>query len=424
MQVPPTGLRRWIWGALACGIAGLMVFLLWPDNGDDDVQDAPPPAPVVLMRVEGAPLSRTIEAIANVQSAESVIVTAETSGRIAAILFREGQRVRRGQPLVRLVNDQQAADLAAARAEAAELRQRLERQRRLVAEGAIPRGQVDDLARQVQAAEARANSLRVILDNTTVRAPFAGVIGLRAISPGAFVNPGDELAAIEDDSSVRLRFTVPEAQLRSIRVGASVEARTPSIADRSFRAQVTSIDTRVGSGQRTLEAEARLPNPDGLWRAGMLADIRIAVETVSGALRVPPLAVQVRGPVQFLFRAVQGCAERVEVETGERGSDRLEILSGLSSGDLLVVEGFEDLSSGDPVRAIRPDGGRSGKGDEEAGGASGDGDNGEGDDAEPTEQELKANAQARDRCARLIQQRRQAREKRTEQPQSTGPPAR
>jgi membrane fusion protein (multidrug efflux system) len=310
--------------------------------------------------------------------------------------FSDGQRVSRGQVLFRLESDQEAADLNAAQADAAELRGRLARLQRLVDEGAVARGQVDDLRRQVQAADQRAASLRTLLNDTVVRAPFSGAVGLREVSPGALVQPGDELVSLDDTRAVKLRFTLPERQISQVRVGAAIEARNPAYPDRVFRGEVTGFDSRLGASQRTLEVQARLPNDEGLWRAGMLADVRITTETVEQPVTVPPLAVQVRGDVQFVYRAVQGCAQRVEVQVGQREADRLEILQGLKPGDAVVVEGFQELATGQPIieRGQQPGGQpQQGEGADEKK---------KGGDGDEKRRQQEQNRQAEERCQRAV----------------------
>ncbi len=391
--------RRWaliIGGLLVLAVAVLLLIRL--RGGGDEAEGAEQggPTTVVLARAGGDPLARTVEAVANVEAAESVVITAEAAGRIVSVGFSDGQRVSRGQVLFRLESDQEAADLRAAQADAAELRGRLVRLQRLVDEGAVARGQVDDLRRQVQAADQRAASLRTLLNDTVVRAPFSGAVGLREVSPGALVQPGDELVSLDDTRAVKLRFTLPERQISQVRVGAAIEARNPAYPDRVFHGEVTGFDSRLGASQRTLEVQARLPNDEGLWRAGMLADVRITTETVEQPVTVPPLAVQVRGDVQFVYRAVQGCAQRVEVQVGQREADRLEILQGLKPGDAVVVEGFQELATGQPIveRGQQPGGQpQQGEGADEKK---------KGGDGDEKRRQQEQNRQAEERCQRAV----------------------
>ncbi|QYF87395.1 efflux RND transporter periplasmic adaptor subunit [Brevundimonas sp. PAMC22021] len=400
--------RRWaliVGGLLVLAVAVLLLVRL--RGGGEEAQGAEQggPTTVVLARAGGDPLARTVEAVANVEAAESVVITAEAAGRIVSVGFSDGQRVSRGQVLFRLESDQEAADLNAAQADAAELRGRLARLQRLVDEGAVARGQVDDLRRQVQAADQRAASLRTLLNDTVVRAPFSGAVGLREVSPGALVQPGDELVSLDDTRAVKLRFTLPERQISQVRVGAAIEARNPAYPDRVFRGEVTGFDSRLGASQRTLEVQARLPNDEGLWRAGMLADVRITTETVEQPVTVPPLAVQVRGDVQFVYRAVQGCAERVEVQVGQREADRLEILQGLKPGDAVVVEGFQELATGQPIveRGQQPGGGQEQQGEGADQKKKGEGaDQKKKGDGDEKRRQQEQNRQAEERCQRAV----------------------
>lgn len=336
------------------------------------------PVTVAVAPVEAASITRTIEAVADVAAAEGVVLTAERAGRVAAVLFREGERVPRGTVLVRLDAAQEQADVAVQRAAALELRGQLARRVPLAAEGALPQGQVDDLRRQLQAAEARIGSARALLQDTVIRAPFAGTVGLRELSPGALVSPGDEIATLDKLDSVQLRFTVPERELGRLRVGAPISARSPAFPDRVFEGRIASFDSRLDAAQRTLAVEASVPNPDRALRPGMLANVSIGAETVARALLVPALAVQVRGGTHFVYRIAGGCAERVEVEIGERRPDRIEVRRGLRPGDRVAIEGLQQLSGGEPVR-IRGERPPPGQGKAGAGKAAG----GEKADGEP-----------------------------------------
>jgi membrane fusion protein (multidrug efflux system) len=318
-------------------------------GGAKDEGGGPPPPVVTVVEVRTDPVTRSIEGVADVAAAEAVVLTAKFAGRVAEVLFREGERVARGQPLVRLDAEQEAAEVAVLRAGADELRGQIERRAVLAEEGALPRGEVEDLRRQLRAAEARTQSARAVLQDTVVRAPFAGTVGLRDLSPGALVQPGDEIATLDNIDSVRLRFTVPERDIGRLRIGSAVEARSPAFPDRVFRGRLASFDSRLDPEQRTLAVEARLPNPDRLLRPGMLANIRIDAETNADAMVVPAQAVQARGDTQFVYRIVGGCAERVAIAIGQREPDRIEVLRGLRPGDRIAVEGLQNLSGGEAV---------------------------------------------------------------------------
>lgn len=365
MRIDPLEKRRAAGGALALALACLALAGCGDEPAAARGGGGPREISVVSAGVTARPVTRTIEGVADVLAAEAVTITAEAPGRVTAILFEPGARVRRGQVLVRLDAEQEAADVATRRAEAAELEARLGRLRRLAAEGAIARGRVEDLEAQLGAARARTASSRTLLDETTIRAPFAGTIGLREVSPGALVQPGTELVTLDNIDTVKLRFTVPENAIGRLRLGANVIARSSAHPGREFTGRLRAIDSRLDPAQRSLAVEARAANPGGLLKPGMLAEVTVATETAAG-LTVPPLAVQVRGNTQFVYAIEGGCARRVEVAIGQREPEWLEITRGLREGQRVAVEGLQSLTDGAAVgeRRVgqRPPGGERGRG--------------------------------------------------------------
>jgi membrane fusion protein (multidrug efflux system) len=351
---------RWALIALAAVAVAVAAYLLLRGRSEEPEEKGPRETPVVTAPAEAARVQRTVRGVGDVRATESVTLTAEAPGRVEAILFREGARVGRGAILVRLRAAQERADVSAAQAEAAEIAGRLARLERLAAEGAAARGEVEDLRRQLQAARARTASAATRIDDYTIRAPFAGVIGLRDISVGAVVQSGDAIATLDAIDQVDVRFAVPERELGRLRVGAAVEARSTAF-DRPFTGRLRLIDSRVDPANRTVRAEARMANPGRQLRPGMLAEITIAAEAAQSVV-VPPVAVQVQGGEQFVYVSANGKAKRTPVEVGQREPGRLEILRGLKPGDRVIVEGLQQVNDGGPVREAqpgrRPEGGR------------------------------------------------------------------
>ncbi|WP_135468491.1 efflux RND transporter periplasmic adaptor subunit [Crenalkalicoccus roseus] len=349
-------------GLIAIGVAvavAAAAALLWlrAEEGAGEEARQRPPARVVLAEAEAARLVRTVDAIGTLVATDSVMLTARIPGRIAEILFEQGQRVEAGQVLIRLEPEEAWAELLAAEAEAAEIRQQLARAERLAGEGFGPRAEMEDLRHRLEAARARIALARLRYNETAILAPFAGRVGLHRVSPGALVQPGTELVALDAVDPIALRFAVPEQQAPRIGEGATVWARSPALPGGEVKARLSAIDTRVDPRLRTVMMEARLPNPEGRLRPGMLLNVRIAAEVVEDAVVVPPMAVLMTGPVHFVFRVPPGAerAERVEVRIGERRPERVEVLAGLAPGDRVVVEGHQALSDGDPVVELRRD---------------------------------------------------------------------
>lgn len=383
---------------IALAVAALVVlaigYLAYKRLSADEEKGGGRPAEVTVgtAPARGITLTRTIEGVGDILAAEAVTITAEAAGRVAAIGFAEGADVPQGAVLVRLDAEQESAEVSTRQAEAAELRGRLGRLQRLVDEGAVPRGDVADLGRNVEAANARIAAARTLLEDTVIRAPFSGTVGLRQVSVGAFVQPGTELVTLDKLDTVKLRFNIPESALGRVRVGSAIEVRSPAFGEQIFRGRVTAFAGRLDPSLRTLTVEARLPNPGRLLRPGMLGNVTVSTETVPAVI-IPPIALQVRGATHFVYRIDRGCAVREEVRIGQREPDGVEILDGLRPGDLVATEGFDNLSSGTPVIdkrvAQQRASGGGGEKDKSKGGEKG---------AEKSDEQKQREAQLKKRC--------------------------
>lgn len=335
-------------------VAGATGATYWlyvrPQTGQQE-QARPPPA-VVLTEAGQARIERTIEAIGTVRAAESIVVAARLNGTIEKIGFGDGDVVQEGDVLVRLVQGELQAEVNALEAEANEIAQSLARSQELLSRGVAPRATVADAQRRLEAARARTEAARQRLSDTVLTAPFAGRVGLRNLSVGALVQAGAELVTLDSISPIDVRFSVPEQQLGDLRIGAPVEAQTAAYESRRFEGSVRAIDSRVDPALRTVEVEARLPNPDGALRPGMLMRVSATVRIVENAVVVPPIAVVVQGDEHYVWRVVDGRAQRATVAVGQREPERLEIVSGLAVGDRIVVEGLQYVTDGQPVRVL------------------------------------------------------------------------
>jgi membrane fusion protein (multidrug efflux system) len=317
-------------------------------------QPARPPARVVLTPAETTRLVRELRAIGTVEATSSVMIAAEVTGRVAELPFEDGQMVEEGRPLVVLDPGPVEAELRAAEAQAAEIAQQVERSGQLAARGFSPRGDLEDARRQLDGARARAAAARARLEQSRIVAPFPGRIGLREVSVGALVQPGTPLVPLDAVDPIDLRFALPEQEAARLAPGAAVRATSAALPGRLFEGEVRVLATRVDPATRTMTIEARLPNPDGVLKPGMLLQVAAAAEVVEGAVTVPPRAVQLRGPDHFVFTVEEGRARRLPVTIGERTAERIEIREGLEPGMQVVVEGLQGLEDGAQVAPAGP----------------------------------------------------------------------
>jgi membrane fusion protein (multidrug efflux system) len=279
---------------------------------------------------------------------------------IRAIRVDSGDRVARGQVLVEMASVEQSADLEEAKAAAVAAERQYERFAQLGERGFAPAARVEAERAAFERAQARVDALQSRIADRLIRAPFAGIVGLRTASPGALVRPGDAITTLDDISLIKLDFDIAESQLGDVRVGAAIAARTAAFPDREFTGVVRDIDSRVNAQTRTIRVRAEIPNRDGALKPGMLMTVQVR-SNPRETLAVPEMALIDRSDGAFVF-VVQARGEGPpvavlsEVKTGARQNGLVEIQSGLEPGARIIVEGVQRARSGQPVRVEQPDG--------------------------------------------------------------------
>jgi membrane fusion protein (multidrug efflux system) len=308
------------------------------------------PAFVSVVQVRSERVSRKLEALGNARANESVDVSSKTSNVVTSIRFRDGERVKRGQVLVQLDDAQARADVAAAEAALAESERLYNRSRELMSTEALSRAQFDQLEATLKANRARLAAAQARFEDTVIRAPFSGRVGLRRVSIGTLISPGDVITTLDDTSVIKLDFSVPENFLSSLREGLSVRATAPAYPGRWFAGKVASIDSRVDMNTRSVTVRALLSNEDGALRPGMFLNVSLANDERE-ALVVPEQALTPEAERQFVFVVDDGKAVRREVRIGGRRPGAVEVLAGLTAGEQVIVEGTQKVRDGSPVRA-------------------------------------------------------------------------
>ncbi len=307
------------------------------------------PVPAVLASVSPDEFVDRIEAIGTLRSNESLIITAKVTETVRALHFEDGARVEEGAVLAELTSDEEAAQLAEARSTHAEASQQYDRVQKLFAEGTVSRSQLDRATADRDAARARVEALEARLADRLIRAPFAGVLGFREVSPGTLLQPGDTITTLDDVSVMKLDFSVPEVFLSTLRPGLEVLARSAAYPDRSFEGTVRTVESRVDPVTRAVTVRAELANPGELLRPGMLLTVDL-IRNRRTSLAVPEAALVPVRDEQFVFRVdSENRVERVQVRIGGRRPGWVEILAGLEDGDRVVVEGTTRVRPGSQV---------------------------------------------------------------------------
>lgn len=283
----------------------------------------------------------------------SVNITSPTSELITRVLFTDGQRVAAGTPLVQLQAREEDAGVSEARAQVAQARSMYDRYRSLGDQGFASPMMVEQYETELQTAQATLNAAQARQGDRTIRAPFAGVLGLSTVTAGTLVNPGGIIATLDDIDVVRVDFPIPERYLSVLRTGQAITATVDAYGDETFSGRIALIDTRVNEQTRSVTARAEIPNPGGRIRPGMA--VRVAVAQGQRTVpSVPESAVQYEGEGAFVYRIAAGergaTAQRVEVEAGVVEGGFVEIVSGLNPGDRVVGSGLNRIQPGAPIR--------------------------------------------------------------------------
>jgi len=308
-----------------------------------------PPVAVVTAPVRSERLSFELEALGTAGANEAVDITAKVANQVTAVRFAEGQQVRRGDVLVELDGAEARADLAVAEAALAESRSQYQRSRELYTTKVLSDQQLEQIEATFKANEARVTSARSRVGDTIIRAPFAGRVGLRRVSVGSLISPGTVITTLDDTSTIKLDFTIPETFLSVVRPGLEIAARSVAYPDASFGGRVSSVDSRVDPATRSVTVRALLPNPQGLLKPGMFLTVRLSRGAVD-ALLVPEQALVPEQGDVFVFVVADGVAEKRRVRIGQRRVGDVQIVDGLAEGELVVTEGTQKLRDGAPVR--------------------------------------------------------------------------
>lgn len=315
------------------------------DAGGAGAMEMPPmPVDVAVAVVDS--VVDAVRATGRIEAIQAVELRPDEPGRITALLFDEGQTVAQGAPLVRVDDALLLVQAERATAEHELALKQLDRVQRLRAESAAAPA---DLERAEAAARSAAATLAVLelqIERSTVRAPFAGVVGQRFVSVGDYVTSATPLLTLQTIDPQRAVIEVSERHAARLRRGQTIAFTVAADLDRVFEATVDFIDPVVQTESRAIVVKARAPNPGRLLRPGMFIEARLAVGTREGAVVVPEDAVQPLRTANVVWAVVDGMASRRVVQLGTRNRGTVEILSGVEAGEQVVIGGLERMVEG------------------------------------------------------------------------------
>jgi membrane fusion protein (multidrug efflux system) len=305
-----------------------------------------PPMPIDVAVAQEQSVVEAVRATGRIEAVQAVELRPDEPGRITQLLFREGQHVRAGTPLVRIDAALLQAQAKRAQAERDLARQQLERVRKLRADNAASPADLERAEAGARAAQAALDVLQLQIARTVVRAPFTGAVGQRFVSTGDYVTSATPLLSLQTTDPQRAVIEVPERYAMQLKVGQNVEFTVAAQPDKVFSAQVDFIDAVVQDASRTIVVKGRAPNPRGVLKPGMFIEARLATETRSNAVVVPEDAIQPLRTANVVWAVVDGKATRRTVQLGTRAQGIVEVLDGLKAGEQVVVGGLERMGEG------------------------------------------------------------------------------
>jgi membrane fusion protein, multidrug efflux system len=308
--------------------------------------------PVIITEVQRDRFVDRVEALGTLRANETVDLTATVSEVVTAIHFEDGQRVAEGDILVEMTNQEEHALLEEALSTAAEAKKQYDRVRPLAQRGAASTSLLDQRRREYETARARLRAIESRLSDRLILAPFAGVVGLRNISVGTFIEPGDVITTLDDDSLMKLDFSVPAIYLATLVPGLRIEARSVAFADQPFEGRLSGVNSRIDPVTRSIAVRAILPNPERLLKPGLLMTVEM-LKNPRDVLVIPEEALIPIGQRHDVFvvepSAVPPIAHRRQVTIGARRPGEVEIREGLEAGEFVVIHGALRVRPDQPV---------------------------------------------------------------------------
>jgi membrane fusion protein (multidrug efflux system) len=308
--------------------------------------------PVETAPVQVGPIQRRLTAVGSLRSNESVVMRPEVAGRIAEIRFDEGQRVEQGQPLVVLDGSIYRAEVEEAEASLELSRANHERALDLLKRGAGTTKARDEAVAELRQDEAALELAKARLDKTVIRAPFDGVVGLREVSVGDFVNVGENMVNLEQIDPLKADFRVAEIYLGAVGPGQRIELGADAFRGETFTGEVYAIDPLIDESGRSIVLRARLANPDDRLRPGLFVRVTLVLNEREDAIQIPEQALMPQGQEQFVFRVVEGKATLTKVTAGIRRDGMVEITEGLGPEDEVVTAGQLKIRDGAAVKPL------------------------------------------------------------------------
>jgi membrane fusion protein (multidrug efflux system) len=318
-----------------------------------------PPATVTAMKAEYQTWQPQLKAVGGLRAVRGVDVTSEIAGLVRDLRFKSGDEVKAGQVLVQLNADADIAQLHALEASADLAQTAYERDQKQFEVQAVSQAVLDAEAADLKSKRAQVAQQQALVDKKTIRAPFAGRLGISTVNPGQYVNPGDKIVTLQSLDAVYCDFYLPQQELSRIAIGQKVVVTTDSYPGKSFEGKITAVNPKVDPDTRNVQIEATIMNPGHKLLPGMYATADVRAGTAKRYLTLPQTAVTYNPYGNTVFIVEEGpkvpaggpslAAKQAFITVGPTRGDQIAILSGVKEGDTVVTSGQLKLKNGSAV---------------------------------------------------------------------------
>ncbi len=355
--------KRMIIMLLLAGIlvGGLVAFQSFKNTmiGKAIKGQANPPQTVSTIAAQVSTWQPTVEALGSFSASQQSDLSAEVSGRVTAIHFDSGQKVRVGEPLVELDRAPLVAQLAQLEAQAALAATTLKRDEAQLAVQAISQSAVDADKATLKSTQAQVAAQKALIAQKIIKAPFSGQLGIRKVNLGEYLAPGAAVVTLQALDPMEVDFTVPQSQINLVRVGMKAEVETSAVPDKTFHATVTAIEPQIDTATRNLKVRARVPNPQSTLLPGVFATVRIGQGEPAQYVTLPNASITYNpyGATVFIVSNQRKDAdgksgltvEQRFITTGPTRGDQVAVLKGVKAGEIVVTAGQLKLRNGSPI---------------------------------------------------------------------------
>lgn len=343
---------RLIW-VLLIGMSAFVAYLFSQNQSPEEEQKAKNSATLVNTQVVSlSSLVRQVSSLGTALANQSVYIVTNTSDYLTELHIREGQRVEKDHLIAQLNDVEERARVAELSATLLDQKRQLDRVKNLARTQATAQSLLDEQQTRVKTTQAQLDAVKARLNEMTIRAPFAGVLGLRQVSEGAYLTAGTVLTTLDDLNLIRLEFSVAEYYLAQLKAGMAVNASSVAYPGQVFKGEIKAIDTRLDPITRSVKVHALVPNGQLELRPGMLLNVSVILDEVQ-ALQISEKAIVPLQNKHYVFVVNKdNNAIQTEVQLGQRMSGLVEIISGLNAGDEVVIEGTTKIRSGSLITKV------------------------------------------------------------------------